>query len=172
MLGPSHHTHTHTHTRTHARTHTRTHARTHTHTVLANSSVQQFCPPAATWLDCIFLIHLYLAALGLPAVPGLSLVAVERGCSSFWCAGLLLGLASLVVEHGHLGFRSCGTRAWLPGGIFPGQASNLCPQHWQADSQPLGRQGRSGLCFHCQPWAQNARGDQATHLARLGAACK
>ena len=157
-----------THAHTHAHTHARTHARTHTHTVLANSSVH---PRPRGWIVFFSFIYIWLHWV-FPAVPGLSLVAVERGCSSFWCAGLLLGLASLVVEHGHLGFRSCGTRAWLPGGIFPGQASNLCPQHWQADSQPLGRQGRSGLCFHCQPWAQNARGDQATHLARLGAACK
>ena len=29
-------------------------------------------------------------------------------------------------------------------GIFPDQSSNLCPLHWQADSQPLRHQGSPG----------------------------
>ena len=34
---------------------------------------------------------------------------------------------------------SCGTQAWLLRGMWdpPGQGSNPCPLHWQADSQPL-----------------------------------
>ena len=31
-------------------------------------------------------------------------------------------------------------------GIFPDQGSNLCPLHWQADSQPVHHQG-SPVCF-------------------------
>ena len=53
------------------------------------------------------LIYLFLAVLGL------------RCCASF----------SLVVAHG----LSCSVAC----GIFPGQGSNLCLLHWQADSLPL-----------------------------------
>ena len=31
--------------------------------------------------------------------------------------------------------------------IFPDQGSNLCPLHWQADSQPLRHQGSPGIWF-------------------------
>ena len=46
-------------------------------------------------------------------------------------------VASLVAEHGLWACRlsSCGTQAWLLYSMFhlPGQVSNLCPLHWQAD---------------------------------------
>ena len=32
-------------------------------------------------------------------------------------------------------------------GIFPDQGSNLCPLHWQADSQPLRHQGSPTFSF-------------------------
>ena len=60
---------------------------------------------------------------------GLSLVAAS---------GLLIGVASLVAEHG-LGAQasvvvahrlSCSAAC----GIFPDQGSNLCALHWQVDS--------------------------------------
>ena len=41
--------------------------------------------------------------------------------------------ASVVVVH--------RTSCLEPCGIFPDQGSNLCPLHWQADSQPLDHQG-------------------------------
>ena len=67
------------------------------------------------------------------------------GLSSSRCAGLPLSrllllrstgsrrAGSVVVAHGP----SCSVAC----GIFPDQGSNLCPLHWQADSQPLRHQG-------------------------------
>ena len=80
------------------------------------------------------------------AVRGLSLVAASGGHSSSRRAGLSLSRPLLL--------RSTGSRragsvivAHVPScsaacGIFPDQGSNLCPLHWQADSQPLCHQGR------------------------------
>ena len=79
------------------------------------------------------------------SVRGLSLVAASRGHSSLRCAGLSLSrplllrstssrrAGSVVVAHGPSCSAACG--------IFPDQGSNLCPLHWQADSQPLRHQG-------------------------------
>ena len=76
---------------------------------------------------------------------GLSLVAASGGHSSLRCAGLSLSrplllrstgsrcTGSVVVAHGPSCSAACG--------IFPDQGSNPCPLHWQADSQPLRRQG-------------------------------
>ena len=67
------------------------------------------------------------------------------GHSSLRCAGLSLSrplllwstgsrrTGSVVVAHGSNCSAACG--------IFPGQGSNPCPLHWQADSQPLCHQG-------------------------------
>ena len=83
------------------------------------------------------------------SVRGLSLVAASRGHSSSRCAGLspsrplLLRstgsrrAGSVVVAHGPSCSAACG--------IFPGQGSNPCPLHWQADSQPLRHQGSPTL---------------------------
>ena len=79
------------------------------------------------------------------SVGGLSLVAASGGHSSSRCAGLSLSrplllrstssrrAGSVVVAHGPSCSAACG--------IFPDQGSNLCPLHWQADSQPLCHQG-------------------------------
>ena len=76
---------------------------------------------------------------------GLSLVAASGGHSSSRCTGLSLSrplllwstgsrcTGSVVVAHGPSCSAACG--------IFPDQGSNLCPLHWQADSQPLHHQG-------------------------------
>ena len=81
---------------------------------------------------------------------GLSPVAASRGHSSSRCAGLSLSqpfllwstgsrrAGSVVVAHGP----SCSTAC----GIFPDQGSNLCPLHWQANSQPLCHQGSPLYC--------------------------
>ena len=78
-------------------------------------------------------------------VWGLSLVAASGHHFSSRCVGLSLSR--------HLLLRSTGSRragsvvmAHRPScsaacGIFPDQGSNLCPLHWQADSQPLHHQG-------------------------------
>ena len=42
-------------------------------------------------------------------------------------------MGSVVVAHGLSCSAACG--------IFPDQGPNLCPLHWQADSQPLRHQG-------------------------------
>ena len=76
---------------------------------------------------------------------GLSLVASRGGYPSLRCTGLSLQWplplrstgsrrqASAVVGHGLSCSAACG--------IFLDQGSNLCPLHWQADSQPLRHQG-------------------------------
>ena len=78
------------------------------------------------------------------SVRGLSLVAASGGHSSSRCTGLSLSLplllrstgsrcaGSVIVAHGPSCSAACG--------IFPDQGSNLCPLHWQADSQPLRHQ--------------------------------
>ena len=87
------------------------------------------------------------------SVRGLSLVVASGGHSSSRCAGLSLSwplllqstgsrhAGSVVVAHGP----SCSTAC----GIFPDQASNPCPLHWQADSQPLRHEGSPLLSFKC-----------------------
>ena len=79
------------------------------------------------------------------SVQGLSLFAVSGGHSSLRCASLSVSrplflwstgsrrAGSVIVVHGPSCSAACG--------IFPDQGSNPCPLHWQADSQPLRRQG-------------------------------
>ena len=86
------------------------------------------------WLCCVFV-----------SVRGLSLVVASGGHSSSRCVGLSLSrplllrrtgsrsAGSVVVAHGPSCSAACG--------IFPDQGPNPCPQHWQADSQPLRHQG-------------------------------
>ena len=80
----------------------------------------------------------------------LSLVAASRGHSSSRCTCLSLSrpllwstgsrpAGSVVVAHGPSCSMACG--------IFPDQGSNLCPLHWQADSQPLRHQGSPSSDF-------------------------
>ena len=92
----------------------------------------------------ILFIYLWLCWVFV-SVRGLSLVAASGGHSSSRCAGLSLSrplllrstgsrrAGSVVVVHGLSCSAACG--------IFPDQGSNPCPLHWQADSQPLRRQG-------------------------------
>ena len=92
------------------------------------------------WLCCVFV-----------SVQGLSLVAASGGHSSSRCTGLSppwpLSLrstgsrraGSVVVAHGPSCSAACG--------ILPDQGSNLCPLHWQADSQPLRHQGSPQRLF-------------------------
>ena len=82
---------------------------------------------------------------------GLSPVAASGGHPSPRCTGLSLRRPLLLRSTGsrHAGFSSCGCRAQAlhrPSrsaacGILPDQASNPCPLHRQADSQPLHHQG-------------------------------
>ena len=97
---------------------------------------------------CIYLF-IYLFIFGcvgsFVSVRGLSPVAASGDHSSSWCTGLSLSqplllqrtgfrrTGSVIVAHGPSCFAACG--------ILPDQGSNLCPLHWQADSQPLRHQG-------------------------------
>ena len=88
----------------------------------------------------IYLFYFWLCWVFV-SVRGLSLVAASGGHSSLRCAGLSLSrplllwstgsrcAGSVVVAHRPSCSAACG--------IFPDQGSNLCPLHWQADSQPL-----------------------------------
>ena len=93
------------------------------------------------------------------SVHGPSLVAASRGHSSSWCVGLSLSrplllqstgsrrASSVVVAHRPSCSAACG--------IFSDQGSNLCPLHWQADSQPLRHQGSPIIwvfSFHLLIW--------------------
>ena len=85
-------------------------------------------------------------------MQGLSPVVASGGHSSSRCTGLSLSrllllrstgsrrTGSVIVAHGP----SCSTAC----GIFPDQGSNLCPLHWQADSQPLRHQGSPTFFFY------------------------
>ena len=98
------------------------------------------------------------------AARRLSLVAASRGYSSLRYAGFSLQWLLLLLSTGsrRTGFNSCGAWAsvavarglYSAGsvvvahglscsaacGIFPSQGLNLCPLHWQVDSQPLHHQ--------------------------------
>ena len=92
----------------------------------------------------IYLFYLWLCWVFV-SVRGLSLVVASGGHSSSQSAGLSLSrplwlqstgsrrAGSVIVAHGPSCSAACG--------ILPDQGSNLCPLHWQADSQPLRHQG-------------------------------
>ena len=103
---------------------------------------------AQTYVVILFFFNLFIyfwLCWVFVSVRGLSLVVASGGHSSSLCAGLSLSrplllrstgsrrAGSAIVAHGP----SCSTAC----GIFPDQGSNLCPLHWQADSQPLYHQG-------------------------------
>ena len=77
----------------------------------------------------------------------------EQGPLFIAVRGPLTIAASLVAGHRLQTCRlsSCGSRAscFAACGILPDQGSNLCPLHWQADSQPLRHQGSPGLFVFC-----------------------
>ena len=102
----------------------------------------------------IYFIYLWLCWVFV-SVRGLSLVVASGGHSSSWCVGLSLSrplllqstgsrhAGSVIVAHGPSCSAACG--------IFLDQGSNLCPLHWQADSQPL-RHQRSPLSLYFNTW--------------------
>ena len=93
-------------------------------------------------------IYLFMAVLGLRFCARAFSSCSKRGRSSSQCAGLSLlrplllrstgsrRAGSVIVAHGPSCSAACG--------IFPDQGWNLCPLHWQADSQPLRHQGSPG----------------------------
>ena len=72
----------------------------------------------------------------------------SRGYSRVAVHGLLITVASPVVEHGSVAVVP-GLRCSTVCGIFPDQGLNLSLLCWQADSLPLSHQGSpvSGLIF-------------------------
>ena len=86
------------------------------------------------------------------SVQGPSPVVAGGGHSSSRCAGLSPPWPFLLRSTGSRRARSAvvahGPSCSAASGIFPDQGSNLCPQHWQADSQPLRHQGSPSLLFY------------------------
>ena len=83
--------------------------------------------------------------------------------------GLLIAVASLIAEHGTrvsvvvAHGPSCSAAC----GICLGQGSNLCPLHWQADSQPLRHQGSPHTCLLSTYYVPGTlRGAEATTVNR------
>ena len=99
------------------------------------------------------------------SVRGPSPVVASGGHSSSRCAGLSLSrplllqstgsrrAGSAVVAHGPTCSAACG--------ILPDQASNLCPLHRQADSQPLRHQGSP------EPRFSDSKASVLNHYTRL-----
>ena len=88
-------------------------------------------------------IYLFMAVLGLRFCARAFSSCGKRGPLFIAVRGPLTIAASLVAEHRLQTRRlsNCGSQAQLLCWIFPDQGSNLCPLHWQADSQPLCHQG-------------------------------
>ena len=117
-------------------------------------------------MSCFIYLFIYLWLCWVfVSVRGLSLVVASRGHSSSRCMGLSLSwplllrstssrcAGSVIVAHGLSCSAACG--------IFPDQGSNPRPLHWQADSQPLHRQGSPVwmfiviLCIITKNWKQH-----------------
>ena len=102
------------------------------------------------FFNFIYLFYLWLCWVFI-SVRGPSPVAASGGHPSSRCAGLSLSwplllrstgsgsAGSVIVAHGPSWSVACG--------IFPDQGSNLCPLHWQADSQPLRHQGSPKIFY-------------------------
>ena len=110
------------------------------------------CGFVCLFFNLIKLIYLlFLAVLDLRFCARAFSSCGEWGHSSSWCMGLSLSrplslwstgsrrAGSVVVAHRP----SCSVACGIP----PDQGSNLCPLHWQADSQPLRHQGSPSLWF-------------------------
>ena len=120
----------------------------------SNPFKRQPIPPCSFFFffNVIYLFILFLAVLGLCFCArafsscgkwGPLFIAV-RGPLTI-AASLLLRstgsrrAGSVIVAHGPRCSAACG--------IFPDQGSNLCPLHWQVDSQPLRHQGSPASLF-------------------------
>ena len=92
--------------------------------------------------DSLTFIYLSVAVLGLPCCAGFSPVVMSRGHCLVAARGLLI--AGLLLLW-NMGSPAQAQQLWLrcskTGRVFPGQGSNLCLLHWQADSLPVSRQG-------------------------------
>ena len=101
----------------------------------------------------MFLSYLFLAAVGLCCCVWafsscskqrlLSSCAAWTSCSGGFSCCRAQALESLFQQLQHAGsvVVVCGLSCPLACGIFPDQGQNLCPLHWQVDSEPLDHQG-------------------------------
>ena len=87
---------------------------------------QKLCDGTFFFFLIYLFIYLFLAALGLCCCTQTFSSCGERGLLFVVVRGLLIVVASLVVEHR----LSCSAACR----IFPDQGSNPCPPHRQADS--------------------------------------
>ena len=101
--------------------------------------------PWFLFLKQFFLCWCFVAALGF------SLVAASRGYSLVPVHGLLIVMASLIVEHGSSAWASVGVAHGLSCfaacGIFLEQGLNPCLLHWPVDSLLLSHQGSPNRAF-------------------------
>ena len=111
------------------------------------------CQSIASFFFFLIFIYLFIyfwLCWVFVSVQGLSLVVASGGHSSSRYAGLSLRstgsrrASSVAVAHGPSCSAACG--------IVPGQGSNLCPLHWQADSQPLRHQGSPYFSVFSSTW--------------------
>ena len=104
--------------------------------------------------EAVFFFKNYLfilVVLGLRCFAQAFSVGESRGSSLFWCSGFSLWwflvlqstgsrrIGSVVVVHRLSCSAACG--------IFLDQGLNLCPLHWQVDSNPLHHQGSPTRCY-------------------------
>ena len=86
----------------------------------------------------IFILKLFLVALGLCCCEGLCLVRVSGGYPLVVMRGLLTVWSLLLQSTGSrpTGSVAAALRRSCPmaRGILPDKGSKLCPLHWQADS--------------------------------------
>ena len=117
------------------------------------------------YLKIVYIYYLFSTVLGLSCCVGFSIVVASGGYSQFVVQGLLIAVASLVVEqglqgagaseveaHGLSGFHSWALDYTLnslahrlscsvAGRIFLDQGWNPWVLHWQAESLTLNHQG-------------------------------
>ena len=109
--------------------------------LICSTTVQGSCARTykfiAMQLFFLFFFYLFLATLSLRCCAWAFSSCGERGLLFVAVCGLLIAVASLVVEHGlqahglqqlwHAGFSSCGARAQLPRGMWVLPVSGLEP---------------------------------------------
>ena len=86
-----------------------------------------------------FYLFVFMAPLGLCCCMRAFSRCGEWGYSSLWCTGFSLGwlLPLWSTGSGPCRLSSCRLSFSVACGIFSDQGSNVCPFHWQVNSNPL-----------------------------------
>ena len=86
-----------------------------------------------------FYLFFFMAPLGLCCCMRAFSRCGEWGYSSLWCTGFSLGwlLPLWSTGSGPCRLSSCRLSFSVACGIFSDQGSNVCPFHWQVNSNPL-----------------------------------